>query len=81
MGRTIGVLATRHIWVGLVEDNRLVDPLHVYPDEHSEPFDLKSLPADGDRSNAQCELIVAAAARWRQWTRSARVSRASFGTA
>ncbi len=59
MGRTIGVLVTRYIRVGLVEDNRLVAPPLVYPEEHSEPFDLKSLPMEEVLERA-VELIVSA---------------------
>ena len=40
MKRTIGVLATRHIWVGAVEDHDLKESI-VYPS-----------PGEGSRTNA-----------------------------
>jgi predicted NBD/HSP70 family sugar kinase len=45
MGQTIGVLATRHIWVGVVEDGKLTGPLRIYPDpEQAET--LRTMHAD-----------------------------------
>ena len=46
MGNAIGVLAMEHIAVGLVEDNRLVGPMHIYPPDGSATNPLQSMPAD-----------------------------------
>ena len=43
MGRTIGVLVTRYIWVGIVEGNDL-GAIRMYPEPGQEHVDLKSLP-------------------------------------
>jgi predicted NBD/HSP70 family sugar kinase len=45
MGRAIGVLATRHIWVGMVEGTKLGE-VRMYPAPGQEHIDLKSLPVD-----------------------------------
>ncbi len=45
MARSIGILATRYIWVGIVEDHALGDVL-MYPAPGQEVVDLKSLPVD-----------------------------------
>jgi predicted NBD/HSP70 family sugar kinase len=45
MGRSIGVLATRYIWAGIVEDATL-GSVRMYPEPGDEPIDLKSLPAE-----------------------------------
>ena len=45
MGRAIGVLATRHIWVGMVEGTKLGE-VRMYPEPGQEHIDLKSLPVD-----------------------------------
>jgi glucokinase len=45
MGRAIGVLATRYIWVGLVEDAKLGE-VHMYPEPGQPQIDLKSLPVE-----------------------------------
>jgi glucokinase len=51
MRRTLGVLATEHIAVGLVENNQLVGPVRVYP-EQGDPSDiLQGMPAE---SIGQC---------------------------
>jgi len=44
MARSIGVLATRHIWAGIVEDTTL-GGVRMYPEPGAE-IDLKSLPAE-----------------------------------
>ena len=46
MSRTVGVLATHSIWVGLVEDNRLAAPALRYPEAGGEEIDLKSVPVE-----------------------------------
>lgn len=45
MGRTIGVLVTRYIWVGIVDNNEL-GAVRMYPEPGQEHIDLKSLPSD-----------------------------------
>ena len=45
MGRSIGVLATHYIWVGLVEDARL-GAVRMYPEPGHPQVDLKSVPVD-----------------------------------
>src|SRR5579862_6261773 len=45
MPRSIGILATHYIWVGMVEDNQLT-AVRMYPEPGQEPIDLKSVPAD-----------------------------------
>jgi len=44
MPRSIGILATRYIWVGMVEGTTLGD-VKMFPDPGA-PIDLRSLPAD-----------------------------------
>jgi glucokinase len=45
MGRSIGVLGTRRIWAGIVEDTTL-GAVRVYPGEDQRHIDLKSMPVD-----------------------------------
>ncbi len=45
MGRSIGVLATHFIWVGIVEDTRL-GAVRMYPEPGHGQIDLKSVPVD-----------------------------------
>src|SRR5690242_2166548 len=45
MERTLGVLATRHIWVGAVEDHALIDTL-VYPQPGRGVWDPRGVPAE-----------------------------------
>jgi glucokinase len=45
MARSIGVLATRYIWAGVVEDTTL-GTVRMYPEPGQEVLDLKSLPAE-----------------------------------
>src|SRR5690349_9086992 len=45
MGRSIGVLATHYIWVGMVEDTTLT-AVRMYPEPGHPPVDLKSVPVD-----------------------------------
>ena len=61
MGRAVGVLASDHVAVGLVENNQLVGSIHVFPQEEEDPQSLlASLPAD-DFSHAILEQIELAA--------------------
>ena len=45
MARSIGVLATRYIWVGMVEGTQL-GTVRMYPEPGQGEIDLKSVPAD-----------------------------------
>jgi glucokinase len=44
MGRSIGVLATRHLWAGIVDDVHLGE-VRVFPDPAQPQIDLKTVPA------------------------------------
>jgi predicted NBD/HSP70 family sugar kinase len=57
MGIGIGVLATRQIWVGIVEGTAL-GAVRMYPEASDSPLDLKSLHA-GDMLARIREMIVA----------------------
>ncbi len=46
MRRTIGVLAAEHVAVGLVEDNKVIGPLHIYPERGKELAALREMPAE-----------------------------------
>ena len=56
MGIGIGVLATRHIWVGVVDDTTL-GAVRMYPEPSESPVELKSLHA-GDMLASICRMIV-----------------------
>jgi predicted NBD/HSP70 family sugar kinase len=58
MRRTIGVLVMEHIAVGLVEDNKVVGPLAVYPQEALDV--LTGMPAEsiGDCIKEQIEIVA-----------------------
>jgi glucokinase len=45
MARSIGILATHYIWVGIVEDNKL-GAVRMFPEPGGAQVDLKSVPAD-----------------------------------
>src|SRR5215467_4232852 len=45
MKRTLGVVVTRHIWLGVVEDHRLIDT-QVFPSPGGGFWDIRSMPAD-----------------------------------
>jgi glucokinase len=59
MRRTIGVLVMEHIAVGLVEDNKVVGPIGVYPQQGALDI-LAGMPADniGDCIKQQIESIA-----------------------
>src|SRR6266702_2973839 len=44
MGRRIGVLATRYLWAGIVDDVQLGE-VKVYPDPAQPQIDLKTVPS------------------------------------
>src|SRR5260370_8403923 len=43
--RPLGVVATRHIWMGIVEDHRLVDT-RLYPSPGEGVWNMRSMAAD-----------------------------------
>jgi len=45
MARSIGVLATHYLWVGIVEEDKL-GSVRMYPEPGRGPVDLKSIPAE-----------------------------------
>jgi glucokinase len=47
MSKTVGVLVMEHVAVGLVEDNKVLGPLRVYPEKGGIADVLQSMPADG----------------------------------
>lgn len=46
MGQTIGVLATRQVAVGVVEDNTLSGPIRIYPETDENPDALRTMTGD-----------------------------------
>src|SRR5436305_15015568 len=46
MARTIGVLATEHIAVGLVEEHKLVGAARIFPDKQTDVDCLAEMPAE-----------------------------------
>jgi len=46
MGQTIGVLATRHVAVGVVEDNALTGPIRIFPEGVEDPDALRTMTGD-----------------------------------
>jgi predicted NBD/HSP70 family sugar kinase len=46
MSSTIGVLAAEHIAAGLVENNRIVETLRIFPDRNTQDNPLIEMPAD-----------------------------------
>ncbi len=56
MGRAIGVLATRHIWVGMVEGTKLGE-VRMYPEPGQEHIDLKSLPVDEILDRIRIDIV------------------------
>jgi glucokinase len=46
MGQTIGVLATRQVAVGVVEDNALTGQIRVFPEEADNPDTLRTMTGD-----------------------------------
>ncbi|HEV3201236.1 MAG TPA: ROK family protein [Bryobacteraceae bacterium] len=58
MGRSIGVLATHYLWVGMVEGTNL-GTVRMYPEPGQDEIDLKSVPVDDmiGRILEQVELL------------------------
>jgi len=46
MGQTIGVLATRQVAVGVVEDNAVVGPIRIFPEAGDNPDGLRTMTGD-----------------------------------
>ncbi len=61
MVQTIGVLATSHIWVGLVEEDRLAGPVRIYPEPGQTEYVLQAMPADAIAANVAQEIVQVAA--------------------
>lgn len=60
MRRTIGVLAAEHVAVGLVENNKLVDSIRIFPEAGNKSDYLEGMPAEEIVSGIaqQIEIIV-----------------------
>ena len=60
MSKTVGVLMMEHVAVGLVEDNKVLGPLRVYPEKDGNIDALQSMPADGiaDCIRKQIEAVA-----------------------
>ena len=63
MGQTIGVLATRQVAVGVVEDNALTGPIRIYPDGLENPDALRTLTGDEIAELIGQQVLLAAAGR------------------
>src|SRR5579871_1628784 len=63
MGQTIGVLATRQVAVGVVEDNALTGPIEVFPDAHESPDALRTLSGDDIAALIGQRVLLAANGR------------------
>jgi predicted NBD/HSP70 family sugar kinase len=62
MKRTLGVVATRHIWMGAVEDHRLADT-RLYPEPGKGIWNMRSMGAD-EIAGTMREQIKAAVKEW-----------------
>jgi len=60
MGQTIGVLATRQVAVGVVEDNALAGPIRVYPEGTDNPDALRTLTGDEIAELIGQQVLIAA---------------------
>ena len=60
MRRTIGVLVVEHIAVGLVEENKVLGPLRVYPEKGHSLDALQAMPAESiaERIRQQIESVA-----------------------
>jgi glucokinase len=59
MAKTVGVLVMEHIAVGLVEGNKIISPLNLYPEKTDSADALISLPAEsiGQRIKQQIDAV------------------------
>jgi glucokinase len=60
MGQTIGVLATRQIAVGVVEDDVLTGPVRVYPEAGENPEGLRTMTGDEIAELIGARVLLAA---------------------
>jgi predicted NBD/HSP70 family sugar kinase len=59
----IGVLATRHIWVGVVDGKGLAEPVRIYPEPGEAALPLAQLPAEEIVSRVREQILAAAEGR------------------
>ncbi|HZT34042.1 MAG TPA: ROK family protein [Bryobacteraceae bacterium] len=60
MRQSIGVLATRHIWVGRVENDRLAAPVRIFPEPGNGGDNLRSIPAEQLAQSLSEQIVLAA---------------------
>ena len=60
MGQTIGVLATRQIAVGVVEDHALTGPVMVFPEAGENPEGLRTMTGDAIAELIGAQVLLAA---------------------
>ena len=60
MGRTIGVMAAEHVAVGVVEGDRIVGAVRVFPERGSEADSLRDMPADEIARSIRRQVQLAA---------------------
>jgi glucokinase len=63
MGQTIGVLATRQVAVGVVEDNALAGPIRRFPEGVENPDALRTLTGDEIAELIGAQVLMAASGR------------------
>jgi len=63
MGQTIGVLATRQVAVGVVEDNALAGPIRVYPEGGDNPDALRTMTGDEIAEAIGQQVLISASDR------------------
>jgi glucokinase len=63
MGQTIGVLATRQVAVGVVEDNALTGAIRVYPEGTENPDALRAMTGDEIAELIGKQVLIAARER------------------
>ncbi|MGD0360793.1 MAG: ROK family protein [Bryobacteraceae bacterium] len=63
MGQTIGVLATRQVAVGVVEDNALTGPIRVFPEEAEHPDVLRTMTGDEIAEVIGQQVLISASGR------------------
>jgi predicted NBD/HSP70 family sugar kinase len=60
MGQTIGVLATRQVAVGVVEDDALVGPIRIFPEGVENPDALRTMTGDEIAELIGKQVLIAA---------------------
>jgi len=63
MGQTIGVLATRQVAVGVVEDNAVTGPIRIFPNVEDNPDALRTMPGDDIAELIGQQVLLAAKER------------------